>query len=271
MTTIFQRRSSCASAAAARVLLWLLCALALGPLPGDAAAQSQEPDDAVELGRDALAKRPYPWYDSQEDAPRPLRVGKKSATRTEAPSTAPQPSTAPSRGTGFTLFGSALHVLGLAVLTLVLGGVAALIAWAFLRNETTQTQGASVVTASREVDRVEQLPFALKRASGDFLADARRLAEEGNYSEAIIYLYSHLLVELDKHHVIRLAKGKTNRQYLRETRSRPVLAGILETTMLAFEDVFFGHYPLEREAFEECLGQVRTFEAELSKLERAAA
>lgn len=270
MTTILPGRTCGAAGPAARVLLWALGTLALATLSADALAQ--ETDEAVELGRDALAKRRYPWYEPQEDAPRPLRVGKKSATRAETPSTnSTKSAPSGSGGGGFTLFGSALQVLGLVVLTLVLGGVAALIAWAFLRNETSQTQGASVVTASREVDRVEQLPFALKRASGDFLADARRLAQEGNYSEAIIYLYSHLLVELDKHHVIRLAKGKTNRQYLRETRSRPVLAEILETTMIAFEDVFFGHYPLDRQRFEQCIREVGSFQAELSKLERAAA
>jgi hypothetical protein len=271
MTTIFQRRSSGAAGTAARALLAVLAALALWPLARDASAQAEETDEAVQLGHDALSKRRYPWYEPQEDAPRPLRVGKKSATRTDTQSTRPDQAAAPGSAAGFSLFGSVLQVLGLVLLTLVLGGVAALIAWAFLRNETTQTQGARVVTASREVDRVEQLPFALKRASGDFLAEARRLAQEGNYSEAVIYLYSHLLVQLDKHHVIRLAKGKTNRQYLRETRPRPVLADILEATMVAFEDVFFGHYPLERQRFEDCIGQVERFQADLAKLERAAA
>ena len=32
----------------------------------------------------------------------------------------------------------------------------------------------------------------------------------------MIYLFSHQLVQLDRHQIIRLAKGKTNRQYLRE-------------------------------------------------------
>ncbi|HZL91746.1 MAG TPA: DUF4129 domain-containing protein [Pirellulaceae bacterium] len=271
MRTIVTGQAS--RAAVPRVLLLALCALGLAALVGKAWAQDRETDEGVELGREALSKRRYPWYEPGQDVPRPLRVGNKSDTRAENQST-PTKNSAPtgsSSGGGVSLFGSALSVLGLVVLTLVLSGVAALIAWAFLRNETSQTQGASIVAASREVDRVEQLPFTLKRASGDFLADARRLAQEGNYSEAVIYLYSHLLVELDKLHVIRLAKGKTNRQYLRETRPRPVLAGILETTMVAFEDVFFGHYPLPRERFEECIGQVGDFQAELSKLERAAA
>jgi hypothetical protein len=250
---------SCRAAQVAGLMLFLLAG------GGVNMAIGQESDESVELGREAFSKRNYPWYDASKDAPRPLRVGEKSETKASAqklPSKGPRRTNGGSGG--FSLFGSALQVAGLVLLTLILAAVAALIVWAFLRNESTQTPGASIVSASRDVDRVEQLPFALKRASGDFLAEARRLAEAGNHSEAIIYLYSHLLVQLDKHHVIRLAKGKTNRQYLRETRARPVLAGILETTMVAFEDVFFGCHQLEKERFEECHSQI-------AQLERVAA
>lgn len=235
-------------------------------------ASGQDEEDDSQLGREAFAKKAYPWYDHQKDEARPLRIGKKSDTTASSQKPAPRSSSSPtSTGSGISLFGSLIQVVGLILLALVLVAVAALIAWAFLRNETTQSAAARVVSASREVDRIEQLPVSLKRASSDFLAEARRLAEGRNYSEAIIYLYSHLLVQLDKHHVIRLTKGKTNRQYVRESRARPALAGILELTMVAFEDVYFGHHELERERFEECLRLVPAFDADLTQLERAAA
>ncbi|HUE70688.1 MAG TPA: DUF4129 domain-containing protein [Pirellulaceae bacterium] len=243
-------------------------ALALFLLAGlIAPAGAQDPENPVELGREAFGKRDYPWYDASKDEARPLRMGADTETKTSSD----RSDSSDSSGFGVSLFGSGLQALGLILLAFVLAAAAALIVWAFLRNETQQSAGASVVTASRDVDRVEQLPFALKRASGDFLAEAQRLAEAGNYSEAIIYLYSHLLVQLDKHHVIRLTKGKTNRQYLRETRSRPSLAGILEPAMIAFEDVFFGKHEIDRERFEECHNQVGSFQAELARLERQAA
>ncbi len=59
---------------------------------------------------------------------------------------------------------------------------------------------------------------------------------------------------------MRLAKGKTNRQYLREAgRERP-LASLLERTMVTFEDVFFGRRALDREGFEICWNQLDQFE-----------
>jgi hypothetical protein len=49
------------------------------------------------------------------------------------------------------------------------------------------------------------------------------------------------------------------------------LAEILEPTMVAFEDVFFGHHELEQNRFEQCAGQIAQFDVELARLERAAA
>jgi hypothetical protein len=91
------------------------------------------------------------------------------------------------------------------------------------------------------------------------------LYDASQYSEAIIYLFSHELVELDKHQVIRLSKGKTNRQYLRETRSRPLIAGMLESTMVAFEDSFFGNKQLSRDVFERSWSHLNEFQLELEK------
>ena len=115
-----------------------------------------------------------------------------------------------------------------------------------------------------DVDRIEQLPFAVKRPQSDLLGEARRHYEQGNFAEAIIYYFSYQLVELDKHQVIRLTKGKTNRQYLGEARRAPDLRPLLEDTMVAFEDVFFGHHDLERSRFEACWNRLAQFQKSLA-------
>jgi hypothetical protein len=181
------------------------------------------------------------------------------------------PRAATTSGFGFAGLGWALQAFGLTVLVVLIVVIAVLIVMAFLKTEITESRGSKLVETSRDVDKVQALPFQLRKPAGDFLAEARRLYEAGNFSEAVIYLYSHLLMQLDQHHVIRLAKGKTNRQYLRETRTRPLLRDILDCTMVAFEDVFFGHHELPRKRFEECWQRVDEFHAELEKLERAAA
>lgn len=111
----------------------------------------------------------------------------------------------------------------------------------------------------REAERIENLPFPVQRSKTDLLGEARRLYQTGNYQEAIIYLFSYQLVKLDENHLIRLAKGKTNRQYLGELRGKDRLRPLLSRTMLAFEDVFFGHYPLSKDRFERCWNQLDEF------------
>ncbi len=112
-----------------------------------------------------------------------------------------------------------------------------------------------------EQRRTEALPAPVARKRTDLLAEARRHYLEGRYEEAIIYLFSHELVELDKHRLIRMVKGKTNREYLRELGSRLSLRSLLEQTMVAFEDVFFGDYSLDCARFESCWSRLGEFNA----------
>jgi hypothetical protein len=87
-----------------------------------------------------------------------------------------------------------------------------------------------------------------------------------------MYLFSYQLVHLDKHHLIRLAKGKTNRQYLRELRAQNEesdgqgLRGILRRTMIAFEDCFFGDHAIEKNRFEACWQRLDDFHKTVQQL-----
>jgi hypothetical protein len=97
------------------------------------------------------------------------------------------------------------------------------------------------------------------------MAQARRHFEAGEFAQAIIYLYSYQLIQLDRHQLIRLTKGKTNRQYVRELRSRRELRDVLFRTMVVFEEVFFGHHSLSRERFESCWRRMDEFHQHLAQ------
>lgn len=140
------------------------------------------------------------------------------------------------------------------------------LAKAFLNLEERFAGSGAVdedLSLSGDVDRVDALPFQLKRPQGDLLAEAQRLYDEGRYAEAMIYLYSYQLVQLDKSHVIRLTRGKTNRQYLREIRRRSNLFELMQRSMVTFEDVFFGAHRLDRSGFESCWTQLDEFHDQL--------
>jgi hypothetical protein len=240
-------------------------------------AQDSPPKpDPVQEGKESLTNvAKFPWYDSRSDEVHPLHMTPRreadSGNRASKWTNANKQKTGMAGGRT-SAFGPLLQGVGLTVLVLLLGFIAYLIATAFLKEEISETSAQRrVVETSRDVDRVEELPFHVRKPSGDFLSEARRLYEAGQYSEAIIYLFSYQLVQLDRHHVIRLAKGKTNRQYVRESRQRPAVRPILEQTMFSFEDAFFGRKTLGREQFERSWQQLDAFHAELAELEKAAA
>ena len=129
----------------------------------------------------------------------------------------------------------------------------------------------------------------------------------GDFAQATIFLFAHMLVELDRHQLIRLARGKTNRQYLmdlethlrvgmprgaprpacaavhstdaaqsverdfstsgfRDTKSASPLAVIMRRTMIAFEDVFFGHHPITARQFAQCWDGLNAFQEQLEQI-----
>ncbi|MFT5523864.1 MAG: hypothetical protein ACI9HK_001813, partial [Pirellulaceae bacterium] len=229
-------------------------------------------DDGVEEAGEALRYSNYPWYDSESDSldridvdpvdePYSNRESDWLAAKTNPAPPRRGTRTMPSIGWATRLF--QIFVYG--GLILLATALLALLIWAVLRNGKTtwETQYEDVYESDEA--RVESLPFQVRKPHANLLEEANRLYQAGKYGEAIVYYYSYLLVELDKSHVIRLTKGKTNRQYLWEAEQRPELSRILESTMIRFEDVFFGDHELHREQFESCWEHRNEFQQQLER------
>ncbi len=74
----------------------------------------------------------------------------------------------------------------------------------------------------------------------DLFAEAERLAREGNLREAIRKGYVALLCDLSDRKVIGLARNKTNRDYLRDVRSRRDLHPRMKSVTDTFERHWYG-------------------------------
>ena len=234
----------------------LIC-LILCPAPSRA---DIDEDAAISAGAEALDSWwDYPWYDDESDGIRRIDL----EAQRQAPVTNTQ--------TGSSSWSWDLEWLGWVLIVLVV----LLVLWMLLRVYWTRTprsggsDDAALVGRPVSVDRLEELPFQLDQPAGDLLSESRRAAEAADYDRAIVLLYSHQLLELDKREAIRLTKGKTNRQYLRELRLQAGLAPLLATSMVAFEDVFFGGHSLGRARFEECWRQAMQL-LERSSVQEAA-
>lgn len=199
---------------------------------------------SIEHARDALGQgwgSRFPWYDEKNDDVRPLKI--------QLPAKPPR-----WKAPQVSFPSMSLSWVSWLVLLVFSLGLAWLLWRAYLARE--KRQAAELPQVQRrlvsDASRIEALPFVMRRTDADLLGEAERYYRQENYSEAIIYLYSYLLVALDRAQIIRLAKGKTNRQYLRELGRRQRLREMLELVMVAFEDVFFGNHPLSRQRFEWC-------------------
>lgn len=205
-------------------------------------ALSPDQQEAVDSAREALGSGDNPWYDVERDSLR--RVEVKRIERYE----------------GFSL--AWLKWAVYALLALAIAAIVYFLVRFALEQRKSLKRGADE-DAQPLVDEAEALPFLAERPRGDLLGLARHHYEQGNYSEAIIYLFSYELVELDKGSRIHLAKGKTNRQYLRELKDAAPLRGALERTLHAFEGVFFGQRNLDRASFEACWHELPQFQAQV--------
>ena len=219
---------------------------------GAADEQFSDPEVAVEAGREAIDNWvDYPWYDDATDDVAAIDVKPTTSSNLQ-----------------LAWLGDVLYWLAWILLAAFIAWMLYVLIRFFLDRERhsanivrPDAEGATVLSA----DRVEALPFQLETDEplSDLLAEAQRRYANGDYDRAIVYLYSFQLMELDKKHVIHLTRGKTNRQYLRETRRNSRLGDLLQRTMVAFEDVFFGKHALSRLRFEACWSDVDDFQSQL--------
>jgi hypothetical protein len=253
-----------------------------------------DPDTAVKSGRDSLeSPAHFPWYDAQKDDLRPvdLRVdddsssaagkggrpggkgrsggnlsgrggsgsgngsngGRESGSPDEPESS---PSIDPSAVSAPALMWIAWIAIGAVLMWIVY-----MLIRAFLDREAKDAKQSDSHDADDKNDSapLDALPSRVVPAKGGLLEEARRQYEAGNYNAAIVYLYSYELLKLDQNQMLRLARGKTNREYLRELAGRPELYSILAQSLVPFEDVYFGEHELNRERFEACWNQVDRF------------
>lgn len=235
--------------------LRLTAALLVGLASASLCAAQQDlsdPETAVEAGRAGLdGIWDAPWYDSQTDDFRPVDL-----PRPRPPSAFWQWFWGLFSGFSYDWSGVLQILAWLLLALLVVWGVIALVR----AVQAAELERASAVAEEEleraEIERIEALPVAVDDPVGDFAAEARRRYEAGDTAGAIVYLFSHQLIELDRRGLLRLVKGTTNRQYLRELKRaaphEPRAAQIVARTMLLFEASFFGAHAPTAEQFEAC-------------------
>ena len=228
-------------------LLLLACGQCFAAVDQDAA------QDAADQSLSA-----FPWYDAEKKEIAPVEVRKTAQPKSKDVWVGKKQNATTRRNWQWPDFWRIVQAFIWCGFAILIGVLLYFFTRSFIKNASFDSEEEEVDKIG-DAERMENLPFPVRKPRSDLLSEARSHYEAGNYREAIIYLFSYQLVQLDKNNLIRLTKGKTNRQYVRELGRGFDLKSILSNTMLAFEDVFFGDYPLERGRFESCWNRVDEF------------
>ena len=240
--------------------------------------------DSVEIGKEALSNKAYPWYDTSTDGPRSLETKQRPDLRSGNRHNIPlkqkqytQNNTAPAApGGGGTVnqnFGgliagiSAMTWAALIALILLVIGI---LAWAMLRMQSQPAVDVEAAPRRSMAESIKQLPFDLDSPTGDFRQQAHAAYVAGDYRRAMTYLFSHVLVTLDQKGLVRLRRGKTNREYLRELRAHQPISDYYQHVMVPFEASFFGDHELSKRDFETCWERHDQFQADVDLASRTA-
>jgi hypothetical protein len=201
------------------------------------------------------------WFDEDTGELLPVEVEdqrtdteNRSSRWTAVSSNTPNPVNPTAPATNFPF----AQLFGWLMLGGLLIGLVSILAWVFANSDFDFTPGniEQSLLKGENVDRqtrqrMEHLPEALRDTTVNPRSEAERLMQDGQFNEAIIYLYGHQLLLLDRVHWLRLARGKTNSRYVREAkRSQPEAGSRLQETVSAFERAYFGRHDLSQAEFE---------------------
>ena len=107
---------------------------------------------------------------------------------------------------------------------------------------------------SRSLVREAQLAAEQGDSSGTLTSSkamqrAQTLSGQGDYRNAVRYLYLSSLLILDEQGLLRYDRSRTNREYLRSVSSRPRLAKPLSDVIDVFDRVWYGFESVDEQAY----------------------
>ncbi len=113
----------------------------------------------------------------------------------------------------------------------------------------------------------ENLPLEVHESLDNLYTMAERYYREGDYRRAIIFYFSYILVEMDKAQLIRLNKGRTNRDYLPALCNQEELRKVYRTVMELFEKTYYGTWRINQNDFERVWAERELFQDLLQRIQ----
>lgn len=242
------------------LLAWAGPAAAQG---GAGPAGKPEQSPVQRVVEDALRQGNYPWYDAPSDSVKPLwppqawdwewlrrwfRWLKLDWV-------------------GRLRFGWLPASGRLVAIVLSATALVALLGFLALLWQRQRPVGDALLAAARGpgmAARVESLPAGLRPETDDPWSEALRCRARGDFARAVVCLFAHQLLTLDRLRQVRLLPGRTARQLVRAINDRQ-LRGWVDPTLRLFEAVYYGHRTPTAEAFEPVWSAAEAFERRIAE------
>ena len=160
------------------------------------------------------------------------------------------------------LFRMLVIVAGLAVLGTLIYMLLASPATVKRRRRSANEVAENIVAQKA---KLSDLPFEVEQPIAGLKAQADYYRNKRDYRNAMIYLFSYLLVECDTAGCIRLARGKTNHRYVRELKGYPEVQNPFKRVVELFEEAFFGRKEISKERFEAIWNELPVIEQAIAK------
>jgi hypothetical protein len=109
-------------------------------------------------------------------------------------------------------------------------------------------QEAELAAEDAQSDEMLTSKGALKRAE--------TLSTQGDYRNAVRYLYLSSLLVLDEQGLMRYDRSRTNREYLRSVSSKPELAKPLRDVIEVFDRVWYGFENVDEQTYQSYVKHV---------------
>ena len=230
----------------------------------------------------AFRESSLPWYDSETNSltssSAPDRPDSSVADRGRIPpmmqkvgrTVKREPvlsgAAAPAGSAASTVGNTFMFVVGGILIALLVG----LLLYGFFKLESGKQENDGKTGPRRKIrDHIKHLPFEIEEQDGDFETFAEKSLHDGHYNNAVIYLFADLLVAMSESGIVRLQRGKTNRQYLNDIWDYGAIKPYYRKVMIAFEDAFFGKHQIEKARAEDCFAGRDSFAEELEKIRAA--
>ncbi|MEM9364878.1 MAG: DUF4129 domain-containing protein [Planctomycetota bacterium] len=261
--------------------LTLLLALAFSNPSGmHLAAEGRDPTWSPDAGfvpePDIVAESV--WFNQEQGELRPLDIqdDRRDANNRDSRWQATPQANATGWG-AWNFAGQLWQVLGWLLLATFFATLVVILCYVFessdFRFDTTfeSASGAGIPQSARITRRrMAELPQELQHDDTDLRARAEEAMRNGEHERALIFLFGHQLLLLDAVGWLRLTRGKTNRQYVREARRGHANASsILAGTVNQFERSYFGKHAVSASEFEELWRANRELEASTQSVDHA--